>query len=397
MDYTPWYCNGQAMKAITRRSCLKRIALIAASNALPLFAGPSIPFALEADPQPKPSERELAAMAGIAQQFRARYKVPGLSVAIARHGQLLYAQGFGYADKAAEEQLTPSHLFRIASVTKPITSVAIFSLIEQKRLRLNDLIFGSQGVLHFDYGKNYPRLVKEITLHHLLTHTCGGWDIDKADPMFLNPAMNHRELIEWTIRHQPLRNVPGKHYAYSNFGYCILGRVLEKVTGKPYAQFVKQQVLASCGIKNMRLAGNTLAQRAHGEVRYYGQNGENPYNMNVRRMDSHGGWIGTPIDLVRFLIHVDGFNFTPNILRLNTINAMTAPSAANPNYACGWAVNEVPNWWHNGSLPGTTTIVVRTASGLCWAAFANTRTEGMDLALDQMVWKMAKAVPAWRA
>jgi len=385
------------MKAITRRSCLKRIALIAASNALPFFTGPFMPFALGVEPQPKPSERELEAMAGIARQFMAQYKVPGLSVAIARHGQLLYAKGFGYADKAAGEQLTPSHLFRVASVTKPITSVAIFSLIEQRRLRLNDLIFGSRGVLHFDYGKTYPALVKEITLYNLLTHTCGGWDIDKADPMFLKPAMNHKELIEWTIRHQALKNVPGKHYAYSNFGYCVLGRVVEKVTGQPYTQFVKQHVLASCGIKNMRLAGNTLAQRVHGEVRYYGQNGENPYNMNIRRMDSHGGWIGTPIDLVRFLNHVDGFSFTTNILRLNTIKTMTTPSAANPNYACGWAVNEVPNWWHNGSLPGTTTIVVRTASGLCWAAFANTRTKGMDLAIDRMMWKMAKAVPAWRA
>ncbi|MGB6067880.1 MAG: serine hydrolase domain-containing protein [Desulfomonilaceae bacterium] len=385
------------MKAITRRSFLKRISLIAVSNALPFFTGPSIPFALGAEPQPKPSERELAATARIARQFMGQYKVPGLSVAIARHGQLVYAKAFGYADKAAGERLTPSHLFRIASVTKPITSVAIFSLIEQRRLRLNDLIFGSRGVLHFDYGKTYPALVKEITLYNLLTHTCGGWDIDKADPMFLNPAMNHRELIEWTIRHQPLRNVPGKHYAYSNFGYCILGRVLEKVTGQPYAQFVKQHVLARGGIKNMRLAGNTLAQRVRGEVRYYGQNGENPYNMNVRRMDSHGGWIGTPIDLVRFLIHVDGFSFTTNILRLNTIKTMTTPSAANSNYACGWAVNEVPNWWHNGSLPGTTTIVVRTASGLCWAAFTNTRAKGMDLAIDRMMWKMAKAVPAWRA
>ncbi len=385
------------MKAITRRSCLKRIALIAASNALPFFTGPSMPFALGAEPQPKPAERELVAMAGIARQFMGQYKVPGLSVAIARHGQLVYAKGFGYADKAAGERLTPSHLFRIASVTKPITSVAIFSLIEQRRLRLNDLIFGSRGLLHFDYGKTYPALVKEITPYNLLTHTCGGWDIDKADPMFLKPAMNHRELIEWTIHHQPLKNMPGRHYAYSNFGYCVLGRVLEKVTGQSYTQFVRQHVLASCGITTMRLAGNTLAQRVHDEVRYYGQNGENPYNMNIRRMDSHGGWIGTPIDLVRFLIHVDGFNSTPNILSLKTIKTMTTPSAANPNYACGWAVNEVPNWWHNGSLPGTTTIAVRTASGLCWAAFTNTRTKGMDLAIDQMMWKMAKAVPAWRA
>jgi len=92
---------------------------------------------------------------------------------------------------------------------------------------------------------------------------------------------------------------------------------------------------------------------------------------------------------------VDGFKDTPNILAENTLKIMTTATTANSNYACGWSVNSVPNWWHSGSLPGTLTILVRTASGLCWAAFTNTRANGFDL--DEMVWKMVSAVPAWRA
>jgi CubicO group peptidase (beta-lactamase class C family) len=209
--------------------------------------------------------------------------------------------------------------------------------------------------------------------------------------------MNHKELISWTVSHQPLKNAPGKHYAYSNFGYSLLGRIVEKATGHPYREFVQQHVLSGCGIRTMQIAGNTLSQRARDEVRYYGQNGENPYSMNVSRMDSHGGWIATPTDLVRFATHVDGFNTTPNILRTDTGKTMTTPTAVNSGYACGWNVNRAHNWWHIGSLPGTTAILVRTASGLCWAACASTRTTGMDLAVDQMMWKMAKAVPAWQA
>ena len=376
---------------------MKRISLIAASKALPVFAGPATLFAKMTEPPPKPTERELVDIAGIARQFMDRYKVPGLSVAIARHGQFVYGQAFGYADRATGERLTPSHLFRIASVTKPITAAAVFSLIERGRLNLNDLIFGSRGLLQFDYGRTYPSLVKEITLYHLLTHTCGGWEKGKADPMFLNPMMSHKELIAWTLSRQPLKMAPGKYYAYSNFGYCVLGRVLEKVTGHSYAEFVRQYILAPCGIKTMRLAGNSVTQRVQGEVRYYGQNGENPYNMNISRMDSHGGWIGTPNDLVQFAMHVDGFKTTPNILSPNAIKTMVTPSAANSNYACGWCVNKAPNWWHDGSLPGTTAIMVRTASGLCWAACANTRTSGINLAIDLIMWEMAKAVPSWGA
>jgi hypothetical protein len=148
----------------------------------------------------------------------------------------------------------------------------------------------------------------------------------------------------------------------------------------------------------MRIAGNTLAERLPEEVVYHGQ-GENPYDMNVRRMDSHGGWLASASDLVRFASHVDGFSPERDILKPETIRVMTTPTVANSGYAKGWAVNSQPNWWHNGSLPGTATIMVRTASGLCWAALTNTRREksAMEGDLDALVWQMVGKVPEWHA
>jgi CubicO group peptidase (beta-lactamase class C family) len=184
----------------------------------------------------------------------------------------------------------PSHLFRIASVSKPITSVAVFSLIEQGRLNLGDRVFGPGGVLGTDCGgPPYHPGVEQITVEHLLTHTCGGWGNEHDDPMFMKPGMNHAQLISWTLRTKPLEHQPGQKYSYSNFGFCVLGRVIEKVTRQPYAAFVSAAVLRRCGIVDMAIAGNTLAARRPGEVRYYGQDNENPYDMNVVRMDSHGG------------------------------------------------------------------------------------------------------------
>ena len=71
--------------------------------------------------------------------------------------------------------------------------------------------------------------------------------------------------------------------------------------------FVNESILRRCGIQAMKIAGNTLADRVPGEVVYHGRNGEDPYRMNVRRMDAHGGWLASPADLVKFLIHCDGF------------------------------------------------------------------------------------------
>jgi CubicO group peptidase (beta-lactamase class C family) len=345
-----------------------------------------------------PTAAERAAMAGLARAFMQNYDVPALSFAVGYGGAIVHRDAFGLADREANEAVTPAHLFRIASVSKMLTSAAIFGLMEQGRIKLSDRIFGAGSILGTDYAQPpYNPGVDQITLEHLLTHTGGGWGNDQHDPMFMFPAMSQSQLITWTLKNRPLDHPPGQHYAYSNFGYCVAGRVIEKVTGQPYADHVRAAVLSRCGVTDMSIAGNTLEQRARGEVRYYGQ-GEDPYGMNVARMDAHGGWIARPADLVQFAMHVDGFARPPNLLKPQTIQTMATGSTANPGYAKGWAVNKSDNWWHTGSLPGTTTIVVRTHGGFCWAAFANGRRQNsqIDADLDQLNWNMVRQVESWR-
>ena len=342
-------------------------------------------------------------MAEAAEAFMQRYAVPGLSVAVGHSGRLVYQDAFGWSDRAASEPATPAHLFRIASISKSITSVAAFMLIEEGRLSLSDRVFGRSAVLGTDYGQQpYPAMVEEVTIEHLLTHTCGGWSNQDRDPMFNNKQMNHAQLIDWTLRNRPLENPPGRAYAYSNFGYCLLGRVIERITRRPYADYVGDAVLRRCGITDMAIAGNTLAQRRRGEVKYYGQNGEDPYGMNVARMDSHGGWVASPASLVQFAMHVGGFAKPVSIIKPATIAAMTTSSPLNANYARGWRVNRSNNWWHTGSLPGTCTIMVRVHTGFCWAAVANSRDTVaakslMPHDLDRLLWTMVRKVKSWRA
>ena len=340
-----------------------------------------------------PTIWERGAMNRVVTDFMQEHQAPGMSVAVADHGDLVHERAYGLADRDRGEKLTPAHLFRIASVSKPITSVAIFQLIEQGKLNLEDPVFGPGAILGADFGPPpYKPRVAAIRLKHLLTHTAGGWQNDGFDPMFRHTRMNHHQLIAWTIAEAPLVNPPGEHYAYSNFGYCVVGRIIEKVTGRPYQQHVRAAVLERCGVSDMAIAGNRLADRARGEVVYYGAGGQNPYGMNVRRMDSHGGWLATASDLVRFATHLD-------MLRPRSIAEMTTGTAANAGYACGWAVNKAPNWWHTGSLPGTTSILVRTASGFCWAALLNNREASVDTggALDRMMWEMVRQVKGWKA
>jgi CubicO group peptidase (beta-lactamase class C family) len=215
---------------LTRRTLVQNILSTAAAATIGLPT-------LEALAQPQyggSTGQQRAEMGRIAQQFRQQFSVPATSIAISRNGQFVYDQAVGMVDREHLTQAQQDSLFRIASVTKPITSVTIFSLIEQGKLNLNDKVFGPNGILDIGYGKPpYKPFITDITVDHLLTHTSGGWPNDNTDPMMLNLPWNQTKLITHTIAKVPITNPPGTHWAYSNFGYCVLGRVIEQSPTKP--------------------------------------------------------------------------------------------------------------------------------------------------------------------
>lgn len=348
----------------------------------------------------------------LAQAYMEKFSVPGLSLAFAQDGRLLYAEGFGLADKEAGERVTTSSLFRIASLSKQITSAAILRLAEQGRIQLSDTVFGRSGILGTTYGTQpYGAGVEAVTVQNLLEHTAGpGWSNDAPDPMDQQPGLDQAQLISWVLDNRPLNNAggaPGAEFAYSNFGYVVLGRVIEHVTTQPYEAYVRQEILAPCGISRMFLAGNTLADKRTGEVTYYGQGAGDPYGMQLTRKDAEGGWLATPVDLMRFVTRVDKFPGRPDILNQASITTMTTPSTAKGanGYAKGWGTDSATQtWWHLGGLPGTSSVVARTRHGICWAAVVNTRTwdkdesnadKNTEAGLYKMMWDIHSQVDAW--
>jgi CubicO group peptidase (beta-lactamase class C family) len=390
---------------LSRRSMIRNLVGATAAG-FAAFPGHAGLFPQQLGPDGQIRGRARGEMNRLVQQFKQQFSAPGLSAAIAQNGKFEYDQAFGMMDRQQSMVAQQSTLFRIASLSKPITSVTIFSLIEKGKLNLNDKVFGPSGILGTKYGKGpYKQYVTDVTVDNLLTHTSGGWPDDSTDPMFQHDGWDFEKLISWTIENLPLTYPPGQHWAYSNFGYCVLGRVIEQVTGQVYSEYVQANILAPCGITDMQIGRNKEGQRYPTESVYYGQYSEDPYKINVTRMDANGGWVGSPSDLVLFLNHIGGFPNNPPLLQPQTIKVMTTPSPAYPagspaKYARGWMVRDDGSgtWWHNGSLPGSTTIMVRTATGMCWALLTNTRTEPhevIDTALDQLGWNMVRTVPEW--
>jgi CubicO group peptidase (beta-lactamase class C family) len=300
--------------------------------------------------------------------YMSRYAIPGLSIAITKGERLVFAKGFGYADSSVRERMNPSHTLRIASISKPVTAVAVSELVENGKLSVENRVFGTGAILGKKFGtKAYSEAVKAIRVRHLLQHT-SGFTNDGGDPMFFDGSMSQAALIGWMLDNRPLKAPPGDAYEYSNFGFCVLGRVIEQVTGKPYETYVKS-VLAQCGITSMRIGGSSLGDRRPGEVVYAGSGA---YNLLPARMDAHGGWIASPIDLVRFMARTDGFAAKTDILKPVSEAAMFAGSKANSGYGFGWIVDSTYRG-HNGAMPGTIGFLVRRNDGFSFAALANTR------------------------
>lgn len=325
------------------------------------------------------------------EKFMADYQVSGVSVAISKGEKLVYVKSYGLADTANRLPVTSESLFRIASISKPITAVTILKLVEEGKLTLDQKVFGEGGLLGTTYGsKPYDQRILALTVRHLLDHSVGGWgNTGGKDPMFLDASWSQDSVINYTLDNTPLLHDPGQQYAYSNFGYCLLGRIIEVLTGQNYEQYVKTAILVPMGITDMHIGGNTLAQRSPNEVIYYGteNGGLYPYIYNITRMDAHGGWLASATDLIRFMTRVDGFSVEKDLLSAATVSQMTTLSTAGENetYALGWRVDGKGNWWHSGSLPGTGTHLTRMGNGFNWTVLTNARVSGREFFPELMV------------
>jgi len=330
--------------------------------------------------------------------FMKQYSIPALSVAITLNEKLVYVKAYGQSDVENNQNATTQSLFRISSLSKQITAVVIMKLMDMGKIQMSDKVFGPGAILGTDFGTQpYSPGMTDITVGELLHHTSGGWPDNSTDPNSTNPSMTIQQLIGWAVNNDTLLYKPGATFSYSHFGYSILGRVIEKITGMNYTQAIQSLVLQPSGISDMAIAGNTLAQRLPNEVKYYGQNDENPYSYNIARTDAANGWLATATDMARFLTHVDGLS-SRTILSTNALTVMTTGSTANHAYGCGWELNQY-NWFHHGNLPGTGTSQARTtqSGNFNYVILANSGSTDPNFSdnMDNIFWTAIANIQNW--
>lgn len=341
-----------------------------------------------------------------------KWDLPGAALAVARDGRLVLARGYGYANRERKEPVQPTSLFRLGSLNKMLTAVAVLQLRDAGKLQLDDKVLPILGEIGPRPERIADRRVHDITIRHLLQHS-GGFDRDRSgDPVFPPRAVQAAarqggampptcEAILRDSLEGSLDFAPGSRYAYSNVGYCILGRVIERLSGERYTDFVRRRITEPVGAGGLQ-PGRTLIALP-GEVTYYAYPQEPladpvpglglrgkvtlPYGgFPFEAFDALGQYIGSPLDFLRFILAIDGQRgaallSADSLREMRRRPAIPGEEGKASFYGLGTLVRPVSggdNWFHSGSQSGMKALAVRYANGNAWVVAVNTRPQDRD-------------------
>ena len=340
---------------------------------------------------------ELEGLDSRMEKYIKRWQMKGASLAITRGDSLVYAKGYGWADEGENRTMEPSHILRMASVSKLITAVGIMVLQDRDSLSIKDTVFGPSGILN---DSLFNAVIKDrnhhkITIEHLLRHQGGFY----RDPLFSsNDVRNQMQLdchpvkedfYKLVLSHR-LRFMPGEWQKYSNFGYLLLSEIIEKVSGRPYEEFIREEVLRPAGCYDMHIGGSYYSDRFDNEVRYYTHEGEGKFveeyngsgimvercygGNNIPLLSGAGAWCGSPAEIARLVASIDGRPEVEDIISAEAV-AQMIEYFDKETYSLGWNdTTPEKGWSRTGTLAGTSALVKYFPDGECWIMITNTST-----------------------
>jgi CubicO group peptidase (beta-lactamase class C family) len=271
------------------------------------------------------------------------------SVLIARKGEILLAKGYGPSNREYDIPNTPETKFRLGSMTKQFTAMAIMILMERELLDVGDPI-----------SKFYPEYLDgdKITVHHLLTHTSGIPNYNNlaeyGEKLMLSWDINR--VVDW-FKGEPLQFEPGERFAYSNSGYVLLAWIIEHLSGVSYADFLRANIFEPLGMHNsgQDVYTTVLENRATGHIFYGEEIMQAPYR-DMGFTSGAGSLYSTIMDLFLW----DQALYKNTLITLESRKKMFTPEQQ--TYAYGWFVQELydrPVITHRGAINGFMTNIDR--------------------------------------
>ena len=295
-----------------------------------------------------------------------KQKIPGVSLAVIRDGQLIYAKGYGFANVEHQVPVKPETIFQSGSVGKQFTSMAVMILVEEGKISLDDKIN--------KYFTDAPAEWNNITVRHLLTHTSGMTDYPKD---FNFRADYTEDDIYKRVKTVPLAFQPGEKWAYSNLGYVTLGILINRVTGKFYGDYLKERVFTPLGMTTARVINEAdiVPNRAAGYRLVKGELKNQNWVSPSLNTTADGALYLTILDMAKWEAALN----SEKLLKKSGLDAMWTPVKLNDGkthpYGFGWMMADANGKQlieHGGAWQGFKSMISRFPEDkLTVAVFAN--------------------------
>ena len=273
----------------------------------------------------------------------------GAVALVAKKGNVIYRKAFGKANLELDVDMVPENVFEVGSITKQFTSVSILMLLEEGKLSLEDDIT--------KFIPDYPTNEKQITVHHLLTHTSGikSYTSMQKFGKVTTKDVEPLKFIDF-FKNEPMDFEPGEKYKYNNSGYFILGYIVEKVSGMSYPKFVEEQIFKKLNMNSSYYGSHTklIKNRAAG---YRKRNGEysNAQYISMTLPYAAGSIMSNVDDMLKWQTAIRNNTLVKKETIDKAFTNYTLNNGKKINYGYGWSFNEingVPTLEHGGSIPG---------------------------------------------
>lgn len=338
--------------------------------AVAIFAAVQPRISLAQEVNSAPSEAALAQVieSALAPHFKA--DEPGATVIVTRAGKTLYRKAFGLADAAGKTPLKPDDVLRIGSLTKQFTAVATLILVERGQINLDDPIT--------KHLKDYPKLAEGVTIEHLLNHTSGIPSYTGAPDYlkFMTKAVTVDEMIA-RFKDLPLEFKPGTQWRYNNSGYFLLGAIIERVSGMPYAQFVAKEIFVPLGMNDTAYEG--FERSAKRIVKGYSNARDEAQPLHMSQPYAAGSLISTVDDLAKWDAAVSSGKLLKSDTWKRAFTAATLTNGSKTTYGYGWGVRPVNGMdalLHSGGINGFVSYAVHIPGAKVYAAMLSNRMSG---------------------
>lgn len=353
-------------------------------------------------------------------RFMRYWGIRGGSFALMRNDSLLYAKGYGFANTQDSIPCEVKNIFRVASVSKLLTAVAVMHLEETGQLSTQDFVFGEDGILNDSLFLDYrDKKIKKVTVEHLLRHTSGfsnphgdaAFNMELVAKFLDKPLpLSMDDMVLYASKNR-LRAAPGGRFNYSNLGYIVLSKVIEKVSGIPYETYIKDSILAPIGCYDIHLANNYSDGFRENEVTYYevkeaelvpSYDGTDTLVMkslggnDVHGLYGAGGWVASPVELLKLVSAINKCPVREDFLTPESIDFMT-PYGKNAKPA-GWASSSAKFWLRSGSMSGTSAMIKAQKDGYSWVFISNSSSwngPGLARQMNREITQSLRKVKKW--